>query len=170
MQPLLQSLPLAIACVVLVAVVSACARSGEATWLTGQPSPNLNEGITLTGLDRRDCGAIGSSDLRSPQEGVWFQTHCLPASQFPQGVASTNCNRLALSLGEFRMVAPGLYVFRREASSLAFLWYASTPECFDLVSERVVTAVCADRAVSFKWDLSTACAGHGGVLAQVNGH
>jgi len=78
-----------------------------------------------------------------------------------------NCNRTSLDPAEFTLVAPGLYVFQQTPASLAYLWYASSETCFELVSSRVVTAVCADQTVSFNWKAS-ACSVHGGVLAGVN--
>jgi hypothetical protein len=145
--------------------VVACATAGEATRLPRQPA-----GVSLTRPDRADCELIRGSDLRSPQEGIWFQSHCLPASAYTQGgIAANRCNRLSLDVAEFRPVADGLYVYRQTAGASAFLWYATGPDCFALVSDRLVTAVCMDRAVSFKWDARSGCAVHGGVLTRING-
>lgn len=118
--------------------------------------------------DRASCAEIGSSDLRSPSEGLWFQSNCAPIPEPPLIASTTNCNRTSLDPGEFTEVSPGLYVFRQTWASAAYLWYASSETCFDLVSARVVTAVCADQAVSFNRDAS-ACSAHGGTLAWVNG-
>jgi hypothetical protein len=120
--------------------------------------------------DRTDCASIGTSDLLSPLEGVWYQTHCLPASAFPQGVATTSCNRASLAAIDFPQVAPGLFTFRQTESSIAYLWYATSPNCLDLVSGRVVMAVCVDQAISFQSDRRLSCAGHGGLLVRINGN
>jgi hypothetical protein len=148
----------------LASVVTACATNGEAAL----KPPVSAGGVFATLPDRTSCAAIGTSDLRSPQEGIWYQTHCLAVSAFPQGVATTDCNRLALDGAEFSQAAPGLYVYRPTAGSTAYLWLATTPVCFDIVSARVVTFVCSDRTVSFKWDARAACAEHGGILARIN--
>lgn len=152
--------------IILTAAVTACATSGEAK-LSGSPP---DTGSSVTKADRTNCADIGTSDLLSPTEGVWYQTHCLPASAFPQGVATTSCNRATIAAIEFRQVASGLFVFRQTESSPAYLWYASTPNCLDLVSGRVVTAVCVDRAISFQSDLRLSCSGHGGILVRINGN
>jgi hypothetical protein len=152
--------------IVLATAVAACAKSGEAKLSDMRP----DTGSSVTKADRTSCAAIGTSDLLSPTEGVWYQTHCLPASAFPQGVATTSCNRPAIAAIEFRQVASGLFVFRQTESSPAYLWYATTPNCLDLVSGRVVTAVCVDRAISFQSDLRQSCSGHGGILVRINGN
>jgi hypothetical protein len=152
--------------IVLIAAISACAQVGGAL-----PSVRQSDaGGSVTQADRTSCAAIGTSDLLSPTEGVWYQTHCLPASAFPQGVATTSCNRPTVAAIEFRQVAPGLFVFRQSESSPAYLWYATTPNCLDLVSGRVVTAVCVDRAISFQSDLRLSCLSHGGILVRINGN
>jgi hypothetical protein len=119
--------------------------------------------------NRTSCAAIGRSDLRSPAEGLWVQGNCVAAPQLPPAESATSCNRTALDPGEFTEVAPGLHVFRHPSAGQSYLWYASSEGCFDLVSDRVVTAVCGDQTVTFSWSTS-ACAAHGGVLALVNGH
>jgi hypothetical protein len=116
---------------------------------------------------RTSCDEFGSSDLRSPAEGVGFQANCTvsPASD----IGSTKaCNRTSLDPAEFVLVAPGLYVYRHTEASRAYLWYGRSGTCFELVSARVVTVVCNDQTVSFNWS-ADACAAHGGVLATVNG-
>ena len=149
----------------LATVVSGCAASGEAA-----PKPGTSQGSVFATLpNRTSCDAIGSSDLHSPEEGIWYQTHCLPVSAFPQGVASTVCNRLSMDATEFSQVGPGLYVYRPTAGSTAYLWLATTPTCFDIVSARVVTFVCNDRTISFQWDARAACEKHGAILARING-
>ncbi len=118
--------------------------------------------------DRDNCAEIGLSDLRSPPEGLWFQSNCVapPAAQM---IASlTKCNRTILDPADFTLLAPGLYVSRLTPASQGFLWYASSEACFDLVSSRVVGAVCADQTVTFNRSTS-ACTAHGGVLGWVNG-
>jgi hypothetical protein len=121
-----------------------------------------------TPVNGTSCEEIGSSDLRSPLEGLWFQSNCIVRPEAPLGAASTSCNRTSLDSAEFREVSPGLYIFRQTPSSHAYLWHSSSETCFDLVSAKVVTAVCADQTVTFNWKTS-ACSSHGGVLAWVNG-
>lgn len=117
---------------------------------------------------RSSCAEIGVSDLYSPAEGVWFQSNCLAAEEkTTPGV--TDCNRTAVDGSEFRAIATGLYLFRQTPGAPAYIWYESTPNCFDLVSSRLVTAVCGDQLVTFTWDTRAACSRHGGVLATVNG-
>ena len=94
---------------VFTVLVAACAVAGEAK----QALPAPAEPVVVGRSDRTNCALIGSSDLLSPLEGVWYQTHCLPASAFPQGVATTSCNRPSLAVAEFRQVAPGLFIFRQ---------------------------------------------------------
>lgn len=118
--------------------------------------------------DRTSCIEIDRSDLRSPQEGLWFQSNCVPVSGSPLLASSTDCNRRALDPADFTEVSPGLHVFRQSWASQGYLWYAGSEGCFDLVSARVVTAVCIDLAVSFEWD-ANACSAHGGILTWVNG-
>ena len=151
--------------IVLAVFTSACAVVSEAKPV----SPRADTSSAIALADRIDCASFGTSDLRSPLEGVWYQTHCLAPSAFPQGVASTSCNRSSFAAAEFRQVAPGLFTFRQTPSSPAYLWYATTPNCLDLVSGRVVTAVCTDNAISFQSDRRLSCAGHGGVLVRING-
>ena len=159
-------------CVLLaVVVLAAIAHTYRST---GAGIPPTNAGAT--GLapypqavaDRRSCAEIGGSDLRSPAEGVWFQASCLASREPSLTALITDCNRVALD-DRFALVAPGLYVFRPTQSSGAFLWYARSATCLDLVSTRAVTAVCVDQTVSFNWNARAACATHGDVLAWVNG-
>jgi hypothetical protein len=117
--------------------------------------------------NRTSCAEFGGSDLRSPAEGVWFQRNCTARSASLQERSTAECNRTALDPAEFRLVAPGLYVFTQGPASRAYLWYSSSESCFDLVSARVVTVVCTDQTVSFDWSAG-ACSAHGGVLASVN--
>ena len=119
--------------------------------------------------NRTSCAEIGNSDLRSPSEGVWVQGNCFPIAELPLIASTTSCNRRSLDSGELTVIAPGLYIYRQALGSPAYLWYSSSETCFDLVSARVVTAVCADQAVTFQWNARSACSGHGGVLAWVNG-
>jgi hypothetical protein len=114
--------------------------------------------------DRSTCKEIAGSDLRSPAEGVWFEANCAAAGGLQAAPAAPTCNRTSLDPREFTEVAPGLFVFRQ-----AYLWYASADDCFDLVSTRAVTAVCADRAVTFKWSREDPCAKHGSTLVRING-
>jgi hypothetical protein len=118
--------------------------------------------------DRTSCAEVESSDLRSPAEGLWYQSNCIPVPEAALVATSTSCNRTSLPAGEFTEVSPGLYVFRQTRTAAAYLWYSTSDACFDLVSARVVTAVCADRTVTFSWKAS-ACSAHGGVVAWVNG-
>jgi hypothetical protein len=118
-------------------------------------------------VDRTSCLEIGSSDLRSPGEGLWFQGHCVSSAVEPSAIAGS-CNRSVLDPAGFTEISPGLHVFRQSWSSMGYLWYAGADGCFSLVSSRIVTAVCVDLTVSFKWDAG-ACAVHGGVLSWVNG-
>ena len=117
---------------------------------------------------RTSCAEIGISDLQSPVEGLWFQTNCSSNVSPQPNQVSTNCNRSTLD-DSFTSVAPGLFVSRLNSGSLGFLWYSQSEGCFDLVSARVVTAVCVDQTVSFDWSARSGCTGHGGVLAWVNG-
>jgi hypothetical protein len=125
-------------------------------------------GISEARGERTSCLEIGDSDLRSPVEGLWFENNCLAVAEAALVPTSTLCNGTSLPAGEFTEVSPGLYVFRQTRTAAAYLWYSSSDTCFDLVSARVVTAVCADQTVSFSWEAS-ACSAHGGVLAWVNG-
>ena len=124
--------------------------------------------LTPALADRTNCAEIGRSDLQSPSEGLWFQSNCLAIPELPLTALTTNCNRTFLDRAEFIEVSPGLHVFRQSQASRAYLWYASSDACFDLVSTRVVTAICTDRTVSFDWKTSV-CSANGGVLAWVNG-
>jgi hypothetical protein len=118
--------------------------------------------------DRTSCVEIGGTALRSPQEGVWFQGNCVAGSASILLAPATSCNQKALDPAGFKEVSPGLYVYRQSWAAAGYLWYASSEGCFDLVSARIVTAVCVDLMVSFSWDTS-ACSDHGGVLTWVNG-
>jgi len=118
--------------------------------------------------DRFNCAEIGGSNLRSPPEELLFQTNCVAAPEAPLVATNSSCNRRSLDAAEFGSVGSGLYVFHQAPASHAYLWYSSSETCFDLVSTRVVTAVCADQSVSFSWNPG-ACSTHGGVLAWVNG-
>ena len=158
--------------VVLVVVALVVVASSQGRLLAGVSLPAV-AAEQLTELpaalaNRASCAEIGRSDLRSPPEGLWFQRNCIAAPAAPLVAANTSCNRTALDPAEFAEVSPRLYVFRRTLSSPAYLWYSSSESCFDLVSTRVVTAVCADQTVSFSWKASP-CSAHGGVLAWVNG-
>jgi hypothetical protein len=159
-------------CVVLAVVALAAIAYSAGRFEVGRPPPvaaALEPGqVSPPPTDRLSCAQMGNADLRSPLEGLWFQASCLPGLDPSLTALITNCNRTSLDAG-FTLVGPGLYVFRPAQSASAFLWYASSPTCFDLVSTRVVTAVCGDSAVTFKWDTRSACAGHGGILAAVNG-
>ena len=157
--------------IVLVVVAFVVVASSQVRLPFGVRPPAVAEQVTESSpaLARTSCAEIGSSDLRSPPEGLWFESNCIspPAPALITNV--TNCNRTSLDPAEFTPVAPGLYVTRQTQVSTAYLWYSSSETCFDLVSARVVTAVCADQAVSFEWNKRSACSGHGGVLAWVNG-
>ena len=158
-------------CIVLAVAELAVIASSNG-WLQLGRSPPAVAAEQLTEFspavaNRTSCAEIGSSDLRSPLEGLWFQHNCLTIPVSPLLADTPNCNRTSLDPAEFTLVAPGLYVFQQTPASLAYLWYASSETCFELVSSRVVTAVCADQTVSFNWKAS-ACSVHGGVLAGVN--
>jgi hypothetical protein len=158
-------------CVLLAVVVLAAIASSYGLLQLGRSLPAVaaeqsSESPHVAG--RSNCAEIGGSDLRSPSEGLWFQSSCITTVEPPLLPFITKCNRTSLDDG-FTLLAPGLYVFRSPQSAAAFLWYGSAETCFDLVSEKIVTAVCADRAVSFKWNARSACSVHGGVLAMVNG-
>ena len=157
--------------VVLIVVALVVVASSQRQ-LTGVNPPAL-AAAQLTELpaalaNRTSCAEIARSDLRSPPEGLWFESNCLLVPEPPLVANVTNCNRTSLDPTEFTSVAPGLFVTRQTPSSPAYLWYASSETCFDLVSARIVTAVCADQTVSFRWGTG-ACIAHGGVLAWVNG-
>lgn len=117
---------------------------------------------------RTDCAAIAGTDLRSPEEGLWYERNCATLSAHQPASTVTTCNRTEMKPDEFREIGPGLFIYRGDRSDHAYLWYQSAPECFDLVSSRLVTAVCVDMTVTFRWG-PDACARHGGTLAQVNG-
>jgi hypothetical protein len=160
-------LPTIIAALVLLFVVAGHADGKTLT--SGLYTPPI-PGLYITQTDRNSCDAIRNSDLRSPTEGVWFQTHCSrQVSNRPGLVAATGCNGPAREDPALRPITDRLFAYRQSTTSRAYLWYASAPDCLDLVSDQVVTAVCADQAVSFNWDANAACYGHGGVLARVNG-
>lgn len=116
---------------------------------------------------RTDCAAITGTDLRSPEEGLWFERHCATPTTHRSASTST-CNRSELSPTEFHEIAPNLFTYRGDRSDHAYLWYRSAEACFDLVSSRLVSAVCADMTVTFRWG-PDACVPHGGILARVNG-
>jgi hypothetical protein len=116
---------------------------------------------------RTSCTEFGTSDLRSPSEGVWFQSNCTSAPASDMG-STSGCNRTSLDPAELTPVAPELYVYRQTPASRAYLWHSTSDTCFSLVSARVVTAVCTDQTVTFEWS-AEACAAHGGVLAAING-
>jgi hypothetical protein len=152
--------------------VAALAVIGSSSgWLqSGGPQPVAAAQLTESSpslASRTSCAEFGTSDLRSPLEGVWFQRNCTDRAASSQERSTSECNRTSLDPAEFRLVAPGLYVFSQGPASRAYLWYASSESCFDLVSARAVTVVCADQTVSFNWAAS-ACSTHGGVLAAVN--
>ena len=133
----------------------------------------VNTGVEVTQVGaslagRTNCTEIGASDLRSPSEGLWFQSNCSASVSTQSNQVSTNCNRSSLD-ESFTSIAPGLFVSRLNAGSFGFLWYSQSEACFDLVSARVVTAVCVDQTVSFDWSARAVCSAHGGVLAWVNG-
>ena len=159
-----------IACAVLaVAGLAVIACSGPLQ--SGRPQGNTSVEVTQVRPSlaaRTNCAEIGISDLRSPAEGLWFQSNCSPSVSTQSNQVSTNCNRSSLD-DSFMPIAPGLFVSRLTAGSLGFLWYSQSEACFDLVSARVVTAVCVDQTVSFDWSARSGCSAHGGVLAWVNG-
>ena len=53
---------------------------------------------------RTSCAEIGSSDLRSPSEGLWFQSNCMAVAPVPLVATSTSCNRTWLDPTEFASV------------------------------------------------------------------
>jgi hypothetical protein len=155
----------------IMGVVALIVLASSSGWL--QPGKSLQvvaaEALSESspGLaDRTTCAEFGSSDLRSPSEGVWFQGNCVGV-QASLAANSAPCNRTLLDPAEFTLVAPGLYVYRQSLGSRAYLWSSKSDTCFSLVSGRVVTVVCADLTVSFQW-IDDACSPHGGVLAAVN--
>ncbi len=159
-------------CVVLAVVALAAIAHSYGRLQVGRP-PAAAAAVELSQFpsplaDRLSCAEIGDSDLRSPSEGLWVQSNCFPAAEAPFLALSTECNRASLD-DTFTPIAPALFVSRGNSASPGYLWYARSETCFDLVSAEVTTAVCADQAVSFKWDARSACAAHGGVLAWVNG-
>ena len=155
---------LAVGTLVLVASLNGWLQPGSSP-----PAVALEQLAEIPQLaDRANCAEIGSSDLRSPAEGHWFQNNCVQIPTSSLITTTAGCGRESLDPVEFTEVSPGLFVFRQTQGSPAYLWYASSETCFDLVSARVVTAVCANQTVSFDWNAS-ACSVHGGVLAWVNG-
>ena len=159
-------------CIVLAGAALAGIASSYGWPESGGSLPAFAAGSQLPEIpqlsDRADCREIGRSDLRSPAEGLWFESNCVVLPEPPLVANVTNCNRTWLDPMEFAQVSPGLYVSRQTPSSPAYLWYASSETCFDLVSGRIVAAVCADQTVSFSWNKNV-CSDHGGVLAWVNG-
>jgi hypothetical protein len=153
------------------AVAALALIAGSNEWLqSGGPKPVAAEQLTESSpapANRTSCADIGTSALRSPAEGVWFQGNCTNRSTPSQEGSEARCNRTSLDAAEFSLVAPGLYVFSQGPASRAYLWYSSSESCFDLVSARAVTVVCTDQTVSFDWSAG-ACSAHGGVLASVN--
>lgn len=151
----------------LVAVAAAYGRLDA-----GPPTPAIaaleSTDVPPSPAHRTSCAEIGASDLRSPLEGLWFQSNCAPILEPGLTAISTKCNRVSLE-STFAPVAPGLYVSRQSPAAQGFLWYASSEACFDLVSARAVTAVCADQTVSFSGNARSVCSSRGGVLAWVNG-
>lgn len=128
------------------------------------PGPH---GVPRTLPPRNSCASITGTDLRSPEEGLWFERNCVtPTAHRP--ASSTTCNRSEIDTHEFEEITPGLYIYRGSRSDHSYLWYASNEGCYDLVSSRLVSAVCADRTVTFRWG-NEACAQHGGILVRVNG-
>jgi hypothetical protein len=160
-------------CIVLAAVALAVIANSTG-WLSFGNRPTALAAEQATAFlparaNRASCAEIGSSDLRLPAEGLWFQSNCVAVPELPFTALTTSCNRTRLGAAEFTEVSPRLFIFRQTLSSTAYLWYSSSESCFDLVSARVVTAVCADQAVTFQWNGRSACSSHGGVLAMVNG-
>lgn len=159
--------------VVVLLVVAFAILANPMGWLNvGLPTPALatEQGTTpsTVGL-RTTCAEFPSGgDLLSPEEGVWFQGHCISKVSLVDGVAPS-CRRTSTDAPEFTQISADLYVFQQGQGSAGFLWHASDAACFDLVSSQIVTAICADRTVSFSWDGRSACASHGGVFAWVNG-
>lgn len=156
--------------IIAIAVLAAIAGSGA---FTSEGPQVVNAGVFVTETrptiaGRTNCAEIGVSDLRSPAEGLWFQTNCTRTAGTQANLISTTCNRTSLD-NSFTQVAPGLFVSRLNAGSQGFLWYSESETCFDLVSARIVTAVCVDQTVSFDWRAGSGCSSHGGVLVLVNG-
>ena len=159
--------------VVVLLVVGFAILANPLGWLNvGLPTPALatEQGATPSTLgERSTCAEFhGGGELLSPEEGVWFQGHCVSTVALVDGVAPS-CRRTSTDVPEFTQISPDLYVFRQGQGSAAFLWHASAEACLDLVSSQIVTAICADRAVTFGWDERSACSSHGGVIAWVNG-
>jgi len=158
---------------VVILVVAFAILANPLGWLNvGQTAPALATGRGTTpptvGL-RTTCAEFHSGgELLSPEEGVWFQGHCVSNVSLVDGVAPS-CRRTSTDAPEFTQVSADLYVFQQGQGSAAFLWHASAERCLDLVSSQIVTAICADRAVTFSWDERSACSSHGGVIAWVNG-
>src|SRR5688572_3791659 len=61
--------------------------------------------INPTLADRSSCAEIGLTDLRSPPEGLWFQSNCSPTVSTPLNHVSTSCNRTSPD-DSFTPIAP----------------------------------------------------------------
>jgi hypothetical protein len=159
---------MAVALVVAAAALLTPALAGI-QGLAGPPAPAAEPAVHSSPVlpDRTACLDIGTSDLRSPREGLWFQDNCLPEAEGPLA-GTAPCNRSTFDTPEFDQVTSDLHVFRQSPSSFGYLWYAGAEACIDLVSARIVTAVCVDMTVSFRW-VADPCAARGGVLTWVNG-
>ena len=156
---------------VLVAAMFVAAGPSLQSLLTSFGPPALAadqpEASSPALVDRTNCLEIGSSDLRSPVEGLWFQDNC--AAGVSEGSPTSGvCNRNALDPVGFTEISPGLHIFRQSWASSGYLWFAGSDGCYSLVSPRIVTVVCVDLTVSFEWDAG-ACSANGGVLTWVNG-
>ena len=157
----------------VIGVVTFAILANPLGWLNvGLPTPALateqGTAASTVGLRTTCAEFVVGGELQSPEEGVWFQGHCVSSVSLVDGVAPA-CRRTSTDAPEFTQIAPDLYVFQQGQGSVAFVWHASADRCFDLVSSQVVTAICANRAISFDWDESSTCASHGGVVTWVNG-
>ena len=161
----------ALVCLVMVIAALGGIATSEGWFQVGRalPAPGTDQAGVYSQLPGLvSCAEFGASELRSPAEGVWFESNCVAEPVAPLAASVTNCNRTSLDAADFTLVAPGLFVTGGASAPARYLWYASSDNCFDLVSTRAVTAVCADETVTFSWT-SSPCATHGGVLAWVNG-
>jgi hypothetical protein len=158
---------------VVIGVVAFAILANPLGWLNvGPPAAAMateqGDALQTAGMRTTCAEFVNNGELQSPEEGVWYQGHCVSTVSLVDGVAPS-CRRTSANAPEFTQVAQDLYVFRQGQGSAAFLWHASAEACLDLVSSQIVTAVCADRAVTFSWDERSACSSHGGVIAWVNG-
>ena len=128
-------------------------RSGQRCWLTAQAS-------------RASAAAIWHVEPAIARRGPLVPGNCLQAqASSGRGGRNRPCNRTLIDDVEVRpRLRRSLRLPPAEGVTCLPLVRHLT-ECFDLVSARIVTALCVDQTVTFNWNTRGACAEHGGFLA-----